>query len=75
MSDLASDFNEISFLIWAFREDWDCSSSKALSLRTVLDRTVDGAIEVRRRRDEENEEGVRWEAVKNWGWGECKLGF
>lgn len=79
MSELARDFSEFSLFIRALREDLDCSSSKALSLRAVaLERAEaaeGGAREGRWRRKEEDMRGVCLEAVKNWGKGESKMGI
>lgn len=52
LSDLASDFNDFSLSIWAFRDDLDCSSSKALRRREILEQ------------EEREREGVCLEAMK-----------
>ena len=67
MRDLDSVFSACSFLICAFRDDCDCSISKALSLLRAV--VVAGLSldwpDKEGRKDEEVETGVRFEAVKN----------
>ena len=78
--DLARDLRDCSFLIWAFLEDCDCSSWKALSFlaAAVADFFGGGAREGRRRKAEVEEEEVRGvclAAAKNWVLGDWAVGL
>lgn len=86
MSDFASALRFCSFLNWALRDDRDCSSSNALSLRLAadaeaaedcfrLEREGRPPAAARRAVERERGRGVCLEAVKNCGFGDWRPGL